>query len=123
MKLIGRNGKLMLFVHIWGGGKRIMSNDESQPPSSTQESGGVLGSIWPVSQGKTELKLSIDGLSHSDPEVRRACAERLSTVFSQEALLALRAANAVENIVSCKAEIVRAIRAMEEHLEPQAQPA
>ena len=100
-----------------------MSNGESQPPSSTQESGGVLGSIWPVAREKTELKLSIDGLSHSDPEVRRASAERLSTVFSEEALLALRAANAVENIVSCKAEIVRAIRAMEEHLEPQPQPA
>jgi len=72
---------------------------------------------------KTELQCAIAGLSDEDPEIRRASAEKLARFASEEALLALRAANAVESIVSCKAEMVRAICALEEHLEPLPQSA
>jgi hypothetical protein len=122
MNLIGRNGKLLFLMSFWGGENNAMSSEESKPPSHRQREKGSL-SLWQSPQERTELRRAITGLSDEDPEIRRASAEQLARFASEEALLALRAANAVESIVGCKAEIVRAIRALEERIQPQPQPA
>lgn len=95
-----------------------MSSEGSKPPSLPSKGRESVYS-WLTPVERTEIFRAIAGLSDSDPEVRRASAESLARFACEEALLALRAANAVENIVACKAEIMHAIRAMEERLQPQ----
>lgn len=65
----------------------------------------------------TEVSRALSGLHHSNPEIRRSSAEILSHHPSIVVLNALKAANAVESIVTCKAEIIRAIHTMEQFIE------
>ncbi len=99
-----------------------MNPTEDNPPAKRRRSKGI-GFTWQSLQERTELHQALADLGDEDPEVRRASAEKLARYACEEALLALRAANAVESIVACKAEIMHAIRALEEQLEPQTQTA
>ena len=99
-----------------------MSSEGNKPPSPRYGTRGGWYD-WQSVKDRAELREAITGLGDDDPEVRRASAEKLARYACEEALLALRAANAVESIVACKAEIMHAIRALEEQIQPQAQTA
>jgi hypothetical protein len=65
---------------------------------------------------------ALSGLRDPDPQVRLASAEVLRKYGREEALTALREANAVESIVSCKEQILRAIMDLELRLAPEPLP-
>ena len=71
------------------------------------------------SKHSVEVCRALSGLHHSNPEIRRSSAEILSGHPSRDVVNALYAANAVESIVTCKTEIIRAIFSLEQFLEAE----
>lgn len=105
MFLLGKRGWTMKSAN-----REKPERDNSLPPSK-RAGGGTTGvTYWKA----------LAGLRDPNPMVRALSAQVLLGVGSPEALKALREANAVEDIVSAKMEIVHAITELERQLSPQA---
>lgn len=93
-------------------GREEVGANPSPPPSNRGGERLVGVTYWKA----------LAGLRDPNPMVRGLSAQVLLGVGSPEALRALREANAVEDIVSAKMEIVRAITELEQRLSPQPAP-